>query len=35
VDAHLELFPVDAHDFQIFWSFLPEAAPAGTGQQSV
>src|SRR3954468_6205261 len=25
VDAHLELYPVDTHGFQIFWSFLPEA----------
>ena len=28
VDAHLELFPVEAHAFQLFWSFLPEAADA-------
>jgi acetyl esterase/lipase len=28
VDARLELYPVDTHDFQIFWSFLPEAAEA-------
>ena len=28
VDARLELFPVDAHAFQYFWSFLPEAADA-------
>ncbi|HEX6525690.1 MAG TPA: alpha/beta hydrolase fold domain-containing protein [Streptosporangiaceae bacterium] len=28
VDARFELFPVDTHDFQIFWSFLPEAAQA-------
>jgi hypothetical protein len=28
VEAHLELFPVDTHDFHIFWSFLPEAAQA-------
>jgi monoterpene epsilon-lactone hydrolase len=28
VEAHLELFPVNAHDFRIFWSFLPEAAQA-------
>jgi acetyl esterase/lipase len=28
VDAHLELFPVQAHAFQLFWSFLPEAADA-------
>jgi acetyl esterase/lipase len=28
VDAHFELFPVDTHDFHIFWSFLPEAAQA-------
>ncbi len=26
VDARLEVFPVDAHAFQLFWSFLPEAA---------
>jgi epsilon-lactone hydrolase len=26
VDVRLELFPVDAHAFQLFWSFLPEAA---------
>jgi monoterpene epsilon-lactone hydrolase len=25
VDAHLELYPVDTHNFQMFWSFLPEA----------
>jgi monoterpene epsilon-lactone hydrolase len=25
VDAHLELYPVDTHAFQTFWSFLPEA----------
>ena len=28
VDARFELFPVDAHDFHVFWSFLPEAAQA-------
>lgn len=28
VDARLELFPVEAHAFQYFWSFLPEAADA-------
>jgi acetyl esterase/lipase len=28
VNARLELFPVDAHAFQLFWSFLPEAADA-------
>jgi acetyl esterase/lipase len=28
LDAELELYPVDAHVFQIFWSFLPEAAEA-------
>jgi len=28
VTAHFELFPVDTHDFHIFWSFLPEAAQA-------
>jgi monoterpene epsilon-lactone hydrolase len=27
-DAQLELFPVDAHGFHLFWSFLPEAADA-------
>jgi monoterpene epsilon-lactone hydrolase len=25
VDAKLELYPVDTHAFQVFWSFLPEA----------
>jgi acetyl esterase/lipase len=25
VDAHLELYPVETHAFQTFWSFLPEA----------
>jgi acetyl esterase/lipase len=28
VDVRLELFPVDAHAFHLFWSFLPEAADA-------
>jgi epsilon-lactone hydrolase len=28
VDARLELYAVDAHVFQLFWSFLPEAAEA-------
>ena len=28
VDARLALFPVEAHAFQLFWSFLPEAADA-------
>jgi epsilon-lactone hydrolase len=28
VDARLELYPVDAHVFQLFWSFLPEATEA-------
>src|SRR5215207_3191498 len=28
VDARLELYPVDTHVFQFFWSFLPEAADA-------
>jgi monoterpene epsilon-lactone hydrolase len=28
VDVTLELYPVDTHDFQVFWSFLPEAADA-------
>jgi acetyl esterase/lipase len=25
VDAHLELYPVETHGFQMFWPFLPEA----------
>ena len=25
VDARLELYPVETHGFQVFWSFLPEA----------
>ncbi|MEW9534658.1 alpha/beta hydrolase fold domain-containing protein [Microbispora sp. NPDC049125] len=28
VDVTLELYPVDTHVFQLFWSFLPEAADA-------
>ncbi len=28
VNARFELFPVDTHDFHLFWSFLPEAAQA-------
>ena len=28
VDARLELYPIDVHVFQLFWSFLPEAADA-------
>jgi epsilon-lactone hydrolase len=28
VEARFELFPVDTHDFHVFWSFLPEAAQA-------
>ena len=28
VDARLELYAVDAHVFQLFWSFLPEGAEA-------
>jgi acetyl esterase/lipase len=28
VDARLELYPVGTHVFQVFWSFLPEAAEA-------
>jgi len=28
VNARLELFPVEAHAFHLFWSFLPEAADA-------
>ncbi len=28
VDLRLELYPVQAHAFQLFWSFLPEAADA-------
>jgi acetyl esterase/lipase len=31
VDARLALFPVEAHAFQLFWSFLPEAADAMEG----
>jgi epsilon-lactone hydrolase len=27
-DVRLELYPADTHDFQVFWSFLPEAADA-------
>jgi acetyl esterase/lipase len=27
-EARLQLFPVDAHAFHLFWSFLPEAADA-------
>ncbi|MGH3119177.1 MAG: alpha/beta hydrolase fold domain-containing protein [Gaiellales bacterium] len=26
--VHLELYPTDVHGFQMFWSFLPEAADA-------
>ena len=28
VDTTLDLYPVEAHAFQLFWSFLPEAADA-------
>jgi acetyl esterase/lipase len=28
VDACLELYPVDTHNFPLFWSFLPEAGEA-------
>jgi monoterpene epsilon-lactone hydrolase len=28
VDVRLKLYPVETHVFQIFWSFLPEAADA-------
>ena len=28
VETHLELYPTDVHGFQMFWSFLPEAADA-------
>jgi epsilon-lactone hydrolase len=28
VDVTLELYPADTHDFQVFWSFLPEASDA-------
>jgi len=28
VDVQFELYPVTTHDFQVFWSFLPEAADA-------
>jgi acetyl esterase/lipase len=34
VDVRLDLFPVDAHAFHIFWSFLPEAADAIEGAGS-
>jgi monoterpene epsilon-lactone hydrolase len=30
VEAVTELYPVDTHDFQLFWSFLPEAQEALT-----
>jgi acetyl esterase/lipase len=39
VDARLELYPVDTHAFQVFWSFLPEAmeglAQAGSFARAV
>jgi acetyl esterase/lipase len=28
VDVRLELYPADSHVFQVYWSFLPEAADA-------
>ena len=28
VYTQLEIYPVEAHVFQLFWSFLPEAAEA-------
>jgi acetyl esterase/lipase len=28
VDARIEVYPADTHVFQVFWSFLPEAADA-------
>ena len=28
VQTELQLYPVDAHGFHLFWSFLPEAAEA-------
>lgn len=28
LDVRLDLYPADTHDFQVFWSFLPEAADA-------
>lgn len=28
VDVRLEFYPVDTHDFHLFWSFLPEASEA-------
>ena len=28
VDASLDLYPSDTHDFHLFWSFLPEASDA-------
>ncbi|MEV0585579.1 alpha/beta hydrolase fold domain-containing protein [Nonomuraea sp. NPDC050310] len=30
VEAELDLYPIDAHVFHMFWSFLPEAAQALT-----
>jgi monoterpene epsilon-lactone hydrolase len=30
VDARLEIYPVGAQSFQLYWSFLPEAADALT-----
>ena len=39
VDTRLELYPVETHGFQTFWSFLPEAmeglAQAGRFVQAV
>ena len=28
VKTRLELYPVETHSFQLFWSFLPEAREA-------
>jgi acetyl esterase/lipase len=35
VDARLELYPADTHNFHLFWSFLPAAADAlrGAGER--
>jgi acetyl esterase/lipase len=28
VEVSLQLYPIDTHDFHLFWAFLPEAADA-------
>ena len=35
VDARLELYPVDTHVFQFFWSFLPEGSRRGRARGRV